>query len=153
MKDFDKLFDDLFAGDFEEIEAELDALDAAESTEGEAPVGEPVAEDEAAPASEGDVVTPAEATPAEMSDTTALSFYDEDEEDDDPDELIEDTEVGGSFESSCPYCGEAVSIFLDPAGGSLQDYVEDCSVCCQAMTVRVRFSAEGQADVTINTSY
>jgi hypothetical protein len=35
----------------------------------------------------------------------------------------------------CPYCGEPVSLFVDEGGGSLQHYVEDCSVCCQPMNI------------------
>ena len=136
MKDFDKLFEDLFGEDEEldEIEAQLDELDLEESDEASA---------------EGDPATVGESP-------TLESFLHEDEDEDegggDGDEFIEDTEVGGAFNSSCPYCGEVVSIFLDPAGGSAQDYVEDCSVCCQPMTVRVRFVAEGQADVLIDTA-
>lgn len=35
---------------------------------------------------------------------------------------------------SCPFCGEAISILLDPSGGE-QSYVEDCQVCCQPMQI------------------
>ncbi|HEX7623023.1 MAG TPA: CPXCG motif-containing cysteine-rich protein [Anaeromyxobacteraceae bacterium] len=38
-------------------------------------------------------------------------------------------------EIQCPYCGEWVTIFVDPGGGSVQSYVEDCPVCCQPWTV------------------
>lgn len=31
----------------------------------------------------------------------------------------------------CAYCFEKNSIFVDPAGGEHQQYVEDCQVCCQ----------------------
>lgn len=37
-------------------------------------------------------------------------------------------------EVSCPYCGEAITLFLDLSVES-QTYIEDCSVCCQPMTV------------------
>ena len=39
----------------------------------------------------------------------------------------------------CPYCGEAVTIAVDPGGGAVQEYVEDCEVCCRPWDVRVRF--------------
>jgi hypothetical protein len=39
----------------------------------------------------------------------------------------------------CPYCGEAVTIAVDPGGGSTQEYVEDCEVCCNPWDVTVRF--------------
>ena len=35
----------------------------------------------------------------------------------------------------CPYCGEWVTIFIDPSGGESQTYVEDCPVCCRPWTV------------------
>jgi hypothetical protein len=38
-------------------------------------------------------------------------------------------------EIECPYCGEWVTIFVDPGGGDSQTYVEDCPVCCRPWTV------------------
>jgi len=35
----------------------------------------------------------------------------------------------------CPYCGEFVTIFIDPSGGESQTYVEDCPVCCRPWVV------------------
>lgn len=49
----------------------------------------------------------------------------------------------------CPHCGELVEIALDPAGGAAQEYVEDCEVCCQPWSVRVRYHGDGSADVTV----
>ncbi len=43
-------------------------------------------------------------------------------------------------EVSCPYCGETITLFIDLSVES-QSYIEDCSVCCQPMTVS--YSAEG----------
>src|SRR5258705_412984 len=37
----------------------------------------------------------------------------------------------------CPYCAEPVELTLDPGGGSAQEYVEDCPVCCQPWRVSV----------------
>jgi len=39
------------------------------------------------------------------------------------------------IEIECPYCGEWVTIFVDPGGGHTQTYVEDCPVCCRPWTV------------------
>ena len=39
----------------------------------------------------------------------------------------------------CPHCGERIEIPLDPSGGSDQEYVEDCPVCCSPNVVRVEF--------------
>ena len=40
------------------------------------------------------------------------------------------------FEIECPYCGEQVTIFIDPSGGEEQVYTEDCPVCCRPWLVR-----------------
>ena len=37
-------------------------------------------------------------------------------------------------EITCPHCGEPHLLFLDLSVES-QTYIEDCSVCCQPMTV------------------
>lgn len=49
----------------------------------------------------------------------------------------------------CPYCSAPVEISLDPGSGLVQEYVEDCEVCCQPWTVSVRYGASGDADVTV----
>ena len=36
----------------------------------------------------------------------------------------------------CPYCGEPVDIVVDTSV-DLQDYFEDCSVCCRPMELTV----------------
>ncbi len=52
----------------------------------------------------------------------------------------------------CPYCGETCEIELDAGGGSVQQYVEDCQVCCQPWDVVVTYHATGQADVYVERS-
>ena len=49
----------------------------------------------------------------------------------------------------CPYCSESVEITLDPGGGSAQEYVEDCEVCCQPWSVSVQYREDGTAEVRI----
>lgn len=49
----------------------------------------------------------------------------------------------------CPYCHQAAEIGLDPGSGSVQDYVEDCQVCCRPWRVGVRYLADGTAHVRI----
>jgi len=51
-------------------------------------------------------------------------------------------------EISCPYCGEAISVWVDEGGGSTQRYVEDCSVCCRPIEIAVDASEEGVLSVT-----
>src|SRR5438067_1609715 len=45
--------------------------------------------------------------------------------------------------STCPYCGEPVSLWIDEGGGESQDYVEDCSVCCRPWRVRATLGEDG----------
>lgn len=49
----------------------------------------------------------------------------------------------------CPYCNETVEIAIDPGGGTEQEYVEDCEVCCQPWTVTVHYNGDGTAAVTV----
>jgi hypothetical protein len=46
---------------------------------------------------------------------------------------------------TCPYCGEEIELAVDPGGGSPQEYVEDCEVCCRPMQLTVRWDADGVA--------
>jgi hypothetical protein len=45
----------------------------------------------------------------------------------------------------CPCCGEEIELAIDPGGGSLQEYVEDCEVCCRPMRLKVHWDADGVA--------
>ena len=72
----------------------------------------------------------------------------------DDDSLEEEFPLGdGSADGEalvyCPYCAEPVEITLDPGSGGVQEYVEDCEICCQPWRVSVRYQADGQADVTV----
>ena len=69
------------------------------------------------------------------------------------DELDEEFPLGdGTADAeatvSCPYCGEAVEITLDPAGGTRQDYVEDCEVCCNP--IEINCTVEDDAIASFN---
>jgi hypothetical protein len=49
---------------------------------------------------------------------------------------------------TCPHCGEASEIALDPGSGPRQEYVEDCPVCCRPWQVVVRYDG-GAAHVEV----
>lgn len=34
-------------------------------------------------------------------------------------------------EVQCPHCAQEIDVYVDPGGGELQEYIEDCSVCCR----------------------
>jgi hypothetical protein len=52
--------------------------------------------------------------------------------------------------ASCPYCGEPVTLALDPGSGEDQEYVEDCPVCCQPWVVSVRYGSDGRATIQVD---
>lgn len=60
-------------------------------------------------------------------------------------EVVLDTQA----EVACPYCGETVVLGLDPGGGTAQEYVEDCQVCCRPCRVRVSYDDSGAAEIWI----
>ena len=73
---------------------------------------------------------------------------------DGPDPLDRDFPLGdGTTELAatawCPYCGEEVELALDPGGGAVQEYVEDCPVCCRPWQVVARWDADGRASVEL----
>jgi hypothetical protein len=69
--------------------------------------------------------------------------------DDDLDDDL-DADPGATW-VHCPYCGEAVELLLDPAGGDLQEYVEDCEVCCRPWRVEVTYDETGAPSVELFT--
>ncbi|HEX4794845.1 MAG TPA: CPXCG motif-containing cysteine-rich protein [Humisphaera sp.] len=45
---------------------------------------------------------------------------------------------------TCPTCGESIVVPLDPSGGTDQEYVEDCPICCNPNLIHVEFFPDGQ---------
>jgi len=50
----------------------------------------------------------------------------------------------------CPYCGESIEIYVEPAEESHR-YVEDCSVCCRPITVSVQVDIDGEVSVSASS--
>ncbi|HEX7918120.1 MAG TPA: CPXCG motif-containing cysteine-rich protein [Gemmatimonadales bacterium] len=74
-----------------------------------------------------------------------------------PDPLDEEFPLGDGTadteaEVTCPYCGESVSIALDPGSGAAQEYVEDCQVCCRPWTVTLSYAEDGTATVEVEAN-
>lgn len=56
-----------------------------------------------------------------------------------------------SAEVMCPHCGETITLLLDLSVES-QSYIEDCSVCCQPLTVSYS-AADGElADIQVEAA-
>ena len=78
-------------------------------------------------------------------------FFFEDDDDEDWDEDEAGSELTEATFVSCPYCGQEVELIVDPTGGAQQQYVEDCDVCCQPLSIRVTLDGEGQPFVNVAT--
>jgi len=48
---------------------------------------------------------------------------------------------------NCPYCGEPIEIVIDDSIDE-QQYIEDCSVCCQPIDIAV--VVDPQAGITVS---
>ena len=73
------------------------------------------------------------------------------------DELDDEFPLGdGTADTSgqvtCPYCGSVNEVALDPAGGSPQEYVEDCQVCCQPCQLTVTYGQDGGAEIAVEAA-
>jgi hypothetical protein len=56
------------------------------------------------------------------------------------------------IETTCPSCGETLSLMVDVTAGSRQRYVEDCWVCCRPMDVVVTVRSRDDVDVEVHPS-
>ena len=73
----------------------------------------------------------------------------------DPEAPLEPAELtpwDSEVEVSCPYCGERVTIGVDPSGGAVQTYIEDCQVCCRPWQVHVSYDDHGAAHVWLEAA-
>ena len=52
--------------------------------------------------------------------------------------------------SPVPYCGEVVEMTLDASGGTVQEYVQDCEVCCRPWQVSA-LPQQRPVDVKVET--
>jgi hypothetical protein len=88
----------------------------------------------------------------ESGDTTGASYDEEDDDGLEVDFPRGDGTADTSAVAYCPYCGELNELAVDPGGGSLQLYVEDCHVCCRPWRVTVAFDHDGQAAATLEAA-
>ena len=50
---------------------------------------------------------------------------------------------------SCPYCGEAIEVLIDPQEVGHQ-YIEDCQVCCKPIVFNVGIDTVGNLSVLVH---
>ena len=49
----------------------------------------------------------------------------------------------------CPHCGEPIEISIDPSQTSAE-YIEDCSVCCRPINLRIEIDASNEPFVSVS---
>ena len=47
----------------------------------------------------------------------------------------------------CDNCGEEIVIPIDPTAGSIQEYVEDCPVCCNPNIIHIEIDEHGNVSI------
>jgi hypothetical protein len=47
-------------------------------------------------------------------------------------------------EYHCAVCGEVNETLIDQTGGTQQEFIEDCCVCCRPNVLRVRYNASSE---------
>ncbi len=47
------------------------------------------------------------------------------------------------YSFACPYCASIISIKVDLSGGSKQDFVYDCEVCCKPIAIHLEQDEDG----------
>lgn len=47
-----------------------------------------------------------------------------------------------NYSASCPYCGELIELLLDDSVPE-QEYIEDCSVCCRPINIKLLIHDDG----------
>ena len=52
----------------------------------------------------------------------------------------------------CAYCLQVVETTVDASGGPVQEYIEDCAVCCRPNLLHIVVDAEND-DATIEAEY
>ena len=49
---------------------------------------------------------------------------------------------------NCPFCGERITVMIDPSE-ELQLYTEDCSVCCNPMSLSVWVRGDDNIEIRV----
>jgi hypothetical protein len=47
----------------------------------------------------------------------------------------------------CDHCGEDIVVPIDFSAGSSQQYVEDCSVCCNPNVIHIQIGEDGDVRI------
>lgn len=50
----------------------------------------------------------------------------------------------------CPYCGEPIEVLVD-ISESMQNYIEDCQVCCRPINFCIAVDSDGDAHISVTS--
>lgn len=51
---------------------------------------------------------------------------------------------------TCPYCLQTISMVLDTSVEGIQEYIEDCEVCCRP--IQIQYEADGSEVVQFDST-
>ena len=49
----------------------------------------------------------------------------------------------------CPYCGQTNELLVDVTGGTYQEFVVDCEVCCAPITVLLKVRGQDVLSIDV----
>ena len=49
----------------------------------------------------------------------------------------------------CPYCGELIELLID-SSITVQEYIEDCYVCCRPIQVAISVNEDGNHNIILS---
>lgn len=52
-------------------------------------------------------------------------------------------DLQNEFSYDCPYCGEPLTLLVDPSGGESQSFTTDCEVCCHPIAIHLTLGEDG----------
>lgn len=49
----------------------------------------------------------------------------------------------------CPYCGEENIADIDISAGNMQEFIQDCEVCCRPVEIILTFDKDGNVNFEV----
>ncbi len=53
----------------------------------------------------------------------------------------------------CAFCGEENSVFVDASGARVQQFTEDCTVCCRPNLIKITIERDDSVWIDVEREY
>ena len=63
--------------------------------------------------------------------------------------VVKELDFNAPPELRCPYCGEPADVDVDAGGSRVQEFEQDCAVCCRPWRVRVERDEDGEETIAL----